>query len=266
MKFLFALLFCQVALAKIEIPILTGPVVDQASILTTGEKDQLTQLVLKTHRQGGPHIQTLTIESLEGEPIEDYSMRVLNEWSIKDNGIIILISKNDRKIRLEVGHGIEKQITGPQGDDYISKIMVPSFQKGEFYNGISLVIEDISKKFGISLSPSGNQGKMLQLKPTDFSQRGFIPLILLALIILRQIFMRFIGNNLVSKGIFGIIFGSGLGYFSFGPAFPIIAVFGLAGLFLSIIGILNSFYYVSGGRAYPKKINEHIGHSSLGGW
>jgi uncharacterized membrane protein YgcG len=99
------------------IPVLTGPVVDQAGVLAPADRDKLEALsrAARAEQSGqGVELQYLIVRSLDGEPIEDFSIHVAEAWKIgsrgKDNGILIVIAQEDRKVRIEVG-GASKELS-----------------------------------------------------------------------------------------------------------------------------------------------------------
>jgi uncharacterized protein len=140
----------------LEVPSLTGPVVDQAQIYSAEEVLQLTNLCQQLVQKGGPQFQILTVPSLEGMAIEDFSIRVVEKWKLgskdKGNGILLTISTADRKMRIEVGQGIEGEITDSESYQYIQKILKPAFKKQRFYEGTGSVILIVAKKFNIELT------------------------------------------------------------------------------------------------------------------
>ena len=139
----------------LEVPNLTGPVVDLAQIYSSEEAIQLSNLCQQLVQKGGPQFQVLTVPSLEGAAIEDFSIQVGEKWKLgskeKGNGILLTISTGDRKMRIEVGQGIEGEITDVESYEYIQKILKPAFKKQRFYDGTGTVILLVAKKFNIEL-------------------------------------------------------------------------------------------------------------------
>ena len=102
-------------------PPLTGPVVDAAGLLGAGEVERLSRLArsARAREDGqGVQLQYLLVRSLEGEPIEDYSIRVAEAWKIgtrgRDNGVLVTVAVEDRAVRIEVGGGLEGGLTDVQ--------------------------------------------------------------------------------------------------------------------------------------------------------
>ncbi|MDP8210646.1 MAG: TPM domain-containing protein [Candidatus Stygibacter australis] len=134
--FLFAF-FLQ---AAVKIPDLKMMVNDNANILTSRQESDLEQLLRNTMSATSAEIALLTVIDLSGLTIEDYSMKVVEKWKLgkkdRDNGILLLVSINDRKVRLEVGYGLEDIVTDAKSSYIINTIIVPQFRQGNFYEGI----------------------------------------------------------------------------------------------------------------------------------
>ncbi|GGM10766.1 hypothetical protein GCM10009425_22260 [Pseudomonas asuensis] len=124
-----------------DFPPLTGRVVDQAGMLDTQTKARLEQM-LKAHEQATTEqVVVATIPSLQGRPIEEYGYQLGRHWGIgqkgKDNGALLLVSRDDRKVRIEVGYGLEGRLTDAQSFLIINQVIVPRFRQGQFTQGIS---------------------------------------------------------------------------------------------------------------------------------
>jgi uncharacterized protein len=134
---LFAL--AQICIA-VEVPFLTGRVTDDAQILSA-EKRQLITQALKAHEdKTGNQIAVLTVPTLAGEGIEEYALAVFNEWKLgqkgKDNGVLIVVVPNDRRMRIEVGYGLEGTLTDGTAGSIIRSVMTPHFKQGDYNTGI----------------------------------------------------------------------------------------------------------------------------------
>ena len=144
----------QTALAM-EVPPLRARVNDNAGMLSQGVVRQLDLLLKDFEQRDSTQIVVLTIPSLEGEALEDFSMRVAEQWKIGykglDNGAILLISRADRKVRIEVGYGLEGRLTDLQAGRIIRGIIVPEFQAGRFdqgvVNGVQAMIDNVRGEF-----------------------------------------------------------------------------------------------------------------------
>jgi uncharacterized protein len=125
------------------IPALTGPVVDEAGVLAPADRDKLEALsrAARGEQSGqGVQLQYLIVRSLDGEPIEDFSIHVAEAWKIgsrgKDNGILIVIAQEDRKVRIEVGGGLEGSLTDAQSGRIIRQTIAPAFRAGRYSDGL----------------------------------------------------------------------------------------------------------------------------------
>ena len=140
---LVALLMCWacVALADVAVPPLTGPVVDQTGTLSSDDIAALTQKLRNFEARKGSQIAVLIVPTTAPEEIEQYSIRVAEAWKIGrkkvDDGAILLVAKNDRKLRIEVGYGLEGALTDVTARRIIDEIITPKFRSGDFAGGIS---------------------------------------------------------------------------------------------------------------------------------
>ena len=122
-----------------EVPTLTGRVVDNAGIISSDAETTLTRYFHAVERQSGAQIAVLTVPSLGGAAIESYSIRVVETWRLgragEDDGVLILVSTEDRRIRIEVGFGLEGRLTDATSGFIIREYMQPAFSAGEFDRG-----------------------------------------------------------------------------------------------------------------------------------
>lgn len=137
------------AVSAFEVPALTGPVIDQAGILAPHQADRIAERLRTIKSQGGAQIQVLIIPSLQGEAIEQVSIQVFDQWKLgdekKDNGVLFVVATNDRKLRIEVGQGLEGQIPDIIAKRIFSEITRPIFKTGNYFAGILLTTEAISQ-------------------------------------------------------------------------------------------------------------------------
>ncbi|MEO5756508.1 MAG: YgcG family protein [Mesorhizobium sp.] len=130
-----------------DLPALTGQVVDNAGIIDAATKAALTQKLADFQTKGSDQIVVATIDSLEGEEIEPYATRLFRFWQLgqadKNNGVLLLVARNDRKMRIEVGYGLEGTLTNQHATRIIEDDMVPAFRAGDFSGGISKAVDDM---------------------------------------------------------------------------------------------------------------------------
>ena len=153
LTFLLLFSFSNTLIAK-EVPAL-APIVDQAGLLSKQVQAQLINALIRIKRQTGNEIAVLTVPSLEGETIDGYSIKVADKWKLgteeKDNGVLFLISIEDKKIRIEVGQGLEGDLPDARAGQIIRSIQ-PYFKKGEYKSGIILGVSQIAKNIGAKLT------------------------------------------------------------------------------------------------------------------
>ncbi len=124
------------------VPPLTGPVVDAAGLLDGASVRRLEALAraARGERGQGPQLQYLVVRSLEGEPIEDYSIRVAEAWQIgtkgKDDGVLVTVAVEDRAVRIEVGGGLEGGLTDVQSSRIIRTTIAPELREGRYGDGL----------------------------------------------------------------------------------------------------------------------------------
>lgn len=130
-----------------ELPALTGRVVDDAGILDPATKAALVQKLADFEKKSSDQIVVATVPSLGGEEIEPYANRLYRAWKLgqagEDNGILVLVAPNDRRMRIEVGYGLEGTLTDLHSKLIIENTMVPAFRAGDFSGGISKAVDDV---------------------------------------------------------------------------------------------------------------------------
>jgi uncharacterized protein len=150
-----------------RIPAPRGYVNDYADMISPQAEAELTAKLKAFEETDSTQIVVLTVPSLEGEPIEDYSIRVVEAWKIgqkgKDNGILFLVSRDDRKIRIEVGRGLEGRLTDLAAGRIIDLVVKPKFTAedfdGGFIAGVSALIDATRGEFTADRgTPSGGRG------------------------------------------------------------------------------------------------------------
>ncbi len=172
--------------AKKVFPAPVGYVNDFAGVMDASSKDRLSSLLTKIEKNGSAEVAVVTIQSMEElgfADIEEAAVRLFEEWGIgkkgRDNGILIIASIKERKVRIEVGYGLEGQIPDGAAGEIIRNGIVPYFKKQGFgeglYNGVLLIAERINVD-------AGEKGKKTDAK--DFTNDDVINIIILAFIVL----------------------------------------------------------------------------------
>lgn len=146
----FLILFYSFSLyAEIPIPELKTRVTDLSVVLTEQEKSLLENKLEKLEDTKGSQVAVLILPTTDGEPIEQFSLRVVETWKLGrkkiNDGVLILVAKDDRKMRIEVGYGLEGILPDAICKRIISEQMRPNFKAQKFYEGIDSAVESISK-------------------------------------------------------------------------------------------------------------------------
>lgn len=133
----------------LEAPPAKGYVSDYAGLLSASESQTIDAKLRAHEQQTSNQVVVLTVKSLEGEPIERFGIKVFDSWKVgqkgKDNGVIFIISKDDRKTRIEVGYGLEGALTDLECELILENVVKPRFREGNYYQGINEAIDAIFK-------------------------------------------------------------------------------------------------------------------------
>ena len=126
--------------SKPDFPALTGRVVDAANLLAPASEAELSRQLEAVQREVGPQYVVVTVPSLEGYPIEDYGVALGRHWGIgskeRNDGVLLIVAPAERRVRIEVGYGLERRITDPYAAKVIDENILPSFREGRFEDGI----------------------------------------------------------------------------------------------------------------------------------
>lgn len=240
--FIIALLLLLPQLAfALEVPQLRGRVNDYANMLSPGAAERLEQVLADFEKSDSTQIVVLTINSLEGESPEGYSIKVAEAWQIGqaklDNGAILLIAKQERKIRIEVGMGLEGVLTDLVSGRIIRGDMSPHFKKNDYDTGITAGVSSIMQVV---------RGEY-QAEPRDLKQGKKSANPAVTLLVFLLVAVVFLGS--ISKFLGGAAGAAGLpliGFLTFpGIGILVLAVLGAAGF---VLGIVVAFMFGSGGR------------------
>ena len=149
--FSLLLLGLPIAISAKEVPQLTSPVVDQAGLLSNQLQRTLINSLYQLRKQTSAEVALLTVKSLEGESIEGFAIKVVEQWKLgsqkQDNGILFLIAEGDRLMRIEVGQGLE----GVLPDIKAGRIIQGAtnfFKRGDYQSGIVFGLQEIAKSVG----------------------------------------------------------------------------------------------------------------------
>lgn len=156
-----------------EVPAYSGPVTDQAGILSEGDRERLGQKILAYRNSSGNEIGVLIVQSLGDNALENVAVDVFKKWGIgkaqKDNGVLFLVAIEDRKARVEVGYGLEGELTDLEAGRLVSRKspMADHFRKNDYAGGVEAVIDGIVVAIGGEYKPAGSDDKEEKIR------RGF---------------------------------------------------------------------------------------------
>lgn len=143
----FALGWSAPSAAQVAVPPLTGHVIDQTGTLTAEQKAALEQTLTAFEARKGSQLAVLMVASSAPEEIEQYALRVAEQWKLGrkkvDDGAILVVAKNDRAMRIEVGYGLEGALGDLTSKRIISETILPRFKNQDFYGGITAGVEQI---------------------------------------------------------------------------------------------------------------------------
>jgi len=204
-------------------PALTGRVVDEAGILSSQTQEQLTTLLAEEEKETGNQVVVATLKSLQGYTIEQYGYQLGRAWGIgqkgKNNGALLIVVPSAHAVRIEVGYGLEGELTDAQSKIIIDQFMLPAFRRGDYDQGVTAGTQAILKVLGgVHLVPEQNA-------PSPDEDRGRapggIPWVFIVIVLVWLVFGRFLwpllflGGGWGSRG-YGGGFGGGFGGGGFG--------------------------------------------------
>jgi len=185
---LVTVLFALPALAAPTFPPLTGRVVDDAQILSPDAERDLTTKLENLETTTGRQLVVATVPSLQGYPIEDYGYQLGRTWGIgekgKNTGAILLVAPNERKVRIEVGYGLEPVLTDALSSVIIQSAILPKFRDGDMQGGIVAGTDAILEQ--LSLPEDQAKARVVQASQPEQhrSANAFIPAILVVMFII----------------------------------------------------------------------------------
>lgn len=202
------LAWAALAAAQVPVPPLTGHVTDQTGTLNAGQKATLEQALTEFEARKGAQLAVLMIASTAPEEIEQYSMRVAEQWKLGrkkvDDGAILVIAKDDRALRIEVGYGLEGALNDLTSKRIISEVILPRFKQQDFYGGITAGVGQIIRVIdGEALPPP--RGRDLPVQ-SDLQRYG--PVLFILAFALSSVLRRAIGKvggAVVTGGVVGVV-------------------------------------------------------------
>ena len=131
----------------LEVPYLGGRVNDTAEMIPADTEQRIEEKLAALEEASGTQMAVLTIISLEGESLEEFSLEVAETWALgraeQDDGLLLLVARDDRKMRFEVGYGLEGDLTDAQAGRILNNILRPAFRAGDFGGGIEAGVDAV---------------------------------------------------------------------------------------------------------------------------
>ena len=222
------LLLLPLLAAAADIPPLKARVTDLTGTLNAQQRDALEQTLAEFEQRKGAQIAVLMVPTTQPETVEQYAVRVQESWKLGrkgvDDGVLLVVAKNDRKLHIEVGYGLEGILPDAIAKRIIDDDIVPRFKENDFYGGIRAGVDRVMRVVeGEKLPPPAARAHP---KAQGISFDWVLPLLFAALIggtILRAIFGRFVGSG-IAGGVVGfavwalvgsLVFGVVAGVFAF---------------------------------------------------
>ena len=186
--FLLALFLTPVAAGaqSLTFPALTGRVVDQANLLPADTRQALEQKLATLEDKSGIQFVVATVASLQGQEIEPFANELYRHWALgektKNNGVLLLVAPKEKKVRIEVGYGLEGTLTDALSKVVIVNAIAPRFKAGDFAGGITRGVDDV---ITILTTDSGEWTKKPQVRADDQDSTfdAILPFLIVALVI-----------------------------------------------------------------------------------
>jgi uncharacterized protein len=199
------------AAAAPSFPALTGRVVDEAAILSPETQQHLSALLAQEEKQTGNQVVVATLKSTQGYAIETYGYQLGRAWGIgqkgKDNGALLIVVPSVHQVRIEVGYGLEGELTDAQSKIIIDEFMLPAFRRNDYDGGVVAGTQAILKVLGgVTLAPQEESA------PDQDRNSGGAPWLLIIVFLIWVVFGRFLWPLFFLGSIFGSGGGRGGGF------------------------------------------------------
>lgn len=271
-KFVFVLLIFVLLpppIFAVNLPSYSGRVNDFAKVFSSKFISSLEQKIFEVESQTTNQIAVVTIKNLQGITIENYAEQLFQKWGIgqknKDNGILLLVSIEDRKVRIEVGYGLEPIITDGRAGEILRNYILPEFKKGDYEAGVLAGVNTISHYLNNQvINPPVIKNAFFS---SDESELGIFLIIFLLCGFHYFIFFAFNESKACfAGGILGFFIGfysSAIYFSSFSIAFIYAIIIGLYGLLLDLI--ISKYYRRLKKKGKSTKYWDKISHVGSGG-
>ena len=207
-----ALLWLAVAAVAQTFPALSGRIVDQANVISADARRVIEPKLVDLEAKSGIQLVVATVNSLEGQEIEPYANAMFRNWKLgektKNNGVLLLVAPKERRVRIEVGYGLEGTLTDALSKVIIANAITPRFKAGDFSDGISRGVDDIVTVLTTDAAEWGKRPALRLDNPPASDPVNWV-LILIAIVIIvllvvspgfRWFFFNVVLNILLSSG------------------------------------------------------------------
>jgi uncharacterized protein len=241
------------------VPKLTARVTDLTGTLTAEQQSMLEDKLAAFEARKGAQVLVLVVPTTEPEEIAQYSIRVVTQWMIGrkniDDGALLLVAKNDREVRIEVGKGLEGALTDLTAHRIISETLIPLFRQGDFYGGINAGLDQMIRVIDGEPLPAPDAGWQ---GPSVRSVSRLVPFLFVAVlfgsVILRSLFGRGLGATIAGAATGVVVYVVGQAVF--------IAV--VAGILAFLFALLSGFSGPGNWSSFPRSGGWGGGFGGLG--
>ena len=251
-----ALFGSALAAAQIPVPPLTGRITDQTGTLSTEQKAALEQTLAAFEARKGSQLAVLMVATTAPEDIEQYALRVAEQWKLGrkkvDDGAILVVAKNDRALRIEVGYGLEGALTDLSSKRIISETILPLFRKQDFHGGIAAGVDQIIRVIDGEALPAPSGRAAASGADVQRTVQQYLPLLFIVALAVGGVLRATLGKvagSMVTGGVVAVI-----AWFVVG-ALSIAAVAGVVALLLTLMG----------GGMLGRGLGGHYGGGGRGG-
>jgi uncharacterized protein len=246
--------FCLGGQAAADVPVaqLTARVTDLTATLSAEQKAQLENKLATFEQKKGSQIAVLILPTTQPESIEQYAVRVFETWKLgrakEMDGVLLIVAKNDRRMRIEVGYGLEGALPDAHAKRIIAEIMTPFFKAGDFYRGIDAGVDAIVAAIDKEALPAPDQRRQGSASPgADY--QALLMILFFGVVVLSRI-----GTNIMGRFTGSLAAAAGTGFLAWVVGGLLFGAIGIA-LFTFFASLLLGS---SGGR--------YSSFSSIGGW
>ena len=228
-------------------PELSGRVVDQAGLLEQSQEDDLASFLKQHETATGDQVVVVTLNTLDGYDIADYGYQLGRHWGIgqkgKDNGVLLIVAPNERKVRIEVGYGLEGKLTDKLSHDIIQDQIIPLFKEKRYDEGIVNGAHALLTVLGGGTLPTQSaENEKIDSGSDESSWSGLIFfVIVMVTIFIRSASLKF---RLITATVLSIVFGTAVWFLSH-ALIPVLIVVGMVWLWIFVKG--SGFSSGSGG-------------------